>query len=97
MLKPDITSKVLLFAIAVFLAMIALRPYLQPVGVRADAARFDHIFIASAAFLYNGEQGLLLLDKRNGNVWFIARMNKGFKDPVFIIRVPFEKLDDMPR
>jgi len=95
--KPDFALRILLLVIAVFLGMIALRPYLEPVEARAEAARFDHIFIASASFLYNGEQGLLLLDKRNGNVWFIPKMNKGFKDPVFIVRVPFEKLDDMPR
>ena len=77
--------------------MIAFRPYLQPMEIKAGSARFDHVYIASAGFLHNGEQRMLLLDKRNGNVGFTTRTNKGFKDPVFAVRVPFEKPDETPR
>jgi hypothetical protein len=47
--------------------------------------------------LYKGQQGLLALDKRNANVWFIPKSNDQFGDPVFVLRVPFEKLDQAPR
>jgi hypothetical protein len=91
-----------LLAIAVFLGMIALRPYFVPERIaRADSGRFDYVQIISAQFLYNGAQGVLMLDKRNGNVWFTARnaenMKIAFKDPVFVVRVPLEKMDDAAR
>ena len=53
--------------------------------------------IASTGFLYKGQQGMLVMDKRNGNVWFFPRVNEGFKDPVFVIRLQFEKIDQDPR
>lgn len=96
-MKNDITTKMLLLAIVLLLAVVAIRPYLEPAHVSADSARFDHVFIASSQFLYKGEQGLLVMDKRNANVWFLGRTNNGFKDPVFLIRLPFEKLDEAPR
>jgi len=94
--------KSMLLAIAVFLGMIALRPYVAPDRtVKADSGRFDYVQIVSAQFIWNGTQGVLLLDKRNGNVWFIPRntdnMKFAFKDPVFVIHVPLEKLDDAAR
>jgi len=96
-MKTDATTKTLLLAIVLLLGVIALRPYLEPAPVWADSAQFDHVFIAASQFLYKGEQGLLVMDKRNANVWFIGRTNSGFKDPVFVIRLPFEKLDAAPR
>ena len=42
----------------------------------------------------------LLLDKRNGNVWFIPKgddINISFRDPAFVVRIPLEKLDQAPR
>jgi hypothetical protein len=94
--------KSMLLVIAVFLGMIALRPYLSPDRVvKADSGRFDYVQIISAQFLYNGAQGVLLLDKRNGNVWFTQRntdnMRVAFQDPVFVLRVPLEKMDDAVR
>src|SRR5215469_4731969 len=90
--------KSILLAIAVFLGMIAIRPYISPdQHVRADSGQFDYVQIISAQFIYNGATGVLLLDKRNGNVWFTERnsdnMRLAFKDPVFVVRVPLEKLD----
>ena len=95
--RVDFTLRITMALIAIFLGMIALRPFFSPTTtVKADAARFDHVFIASAAFLYKGEQGLLVLDRRNGNVWFIPKRTNAFGDPVFLVRVPFEKLDQAP-
>jgi hypothetical protein len=91
-----------LLAIAIFLGMIAIRPYVSPAqSVKAESGQYDYVQIVSAQFLYNGATGVLLLDKRNGNVWFTERNNANmrvaFKDPVFVIHLPLEKLDANPR
>jgi hypothetical protein len=98
----DRISKAALLAIAVFLGMMAVRPYLSPeVKVAADSGRYDYASVVSTAFLYQGQQGILLLDKRNGNVWFLARngdnMKVSYADPVFVLHVPLEKLDEQAR
>jgi hypothetical protein len=96
--RSDLTIKAILLVIALFLGMIALRPFFDQVpAVYAQAARFDHVTILATTFLYKGQQGLLLLDRRNGNVWFVPRQNDTFKDPVFAIRMQFEKLDQAPQ
>ena len=98
MLTPDRTLKAILLAIALFLGMIAVRPFLDPATkVLAQPARFDHVHIVSAGFLYKGQQGLLVMDRRNANVWFIPRKDDKFQDPIFVLRVPFEKLDQSPQ
>ena len=95
--RVDLTTRITLLAIALFLGMIALRPVLEPAtAVQAQGARFDHVFIVSNMFLYKGQQGLLVMDRRNGNVWFIAKQDNGFQDPVFIMRMQWEKLDQTP-
>lgn len=97
----DRTTKIALIVIATLLAVIAaeLRTA-RPERVYADSSRFDHVQVIATNFLFGGNPGVLVLDKRNGNVWFIARgqdMEKAWlKDPVFLIRVPFEKLDQAP-
>jgi hypothetical protein len=97
-MRIDSKLRVTLMVIAVLLAVIALRPYFAPlVKVEAQSARFDHVFIVSTMFLYKGAQGLLVLDRRNGNVWFIPKASDSFQDPVFILRIAFEKLDQAPR
>jgi hypothetical protein len=98
MLKTDLMVKLTLLVIALFLGMIALHPlYDPPLSVQAKSARFDHVFILSTLFMYKGQQGLLVMDKRNGNVWLIPKENqKGFRDPIFLLRLPFEKLDETP-
>ena len=96
--RIDWTQRIVLVIIAVFLGMIALRPLVDPPqSALAQAARFDHVTILSAAFLYKGGQGLLVMDRRNGNVWFLPKVNDVFRDPVFVIRMEFEKLDQAPR
>lgn len=99
MYRSDWTLKATLILIAVFLGMIALGPLFNPtIKVEAQgAARFDHVFIVATTFLYKGQQGLLVMDRRNANVWFIPKANDQFQDPVFVIRMPFEKLDQAPQ
>ena len=94
--------RVALFVIGTFLGIIALRPYIAPErAVTADSQRFDYINVISPVFLYNGRQGILLMDQRNGNVWFLARnadnMKVAYEDPVYVIHIPLEKLDQAPR
>jgi len=97
-MKSDTTAKALLFVIALLLATIAFRQHGSiETSVHAQTARFDHIHVIAANYLYKGEPGMLMLDKRNGNVWFMQR--KGvleFDEPVFLIHIPFEKLDQAP-
>ncbi len=98
MYQTNWTSKILLLIIAGSLTLIALRPFVEPDSkALAQSARFDHLEIVSAAFLYKGEQGLLVLDRRTANVWFIARRTDtgaaSFGTPVFVVRLPFDKLD----
>jgi len=98
--RADWSVKAILLTIAVFLGMIAFRPMLDPltdVQAQAQPARFDHVLILSTMFLYRGQQGLLVMDRRNGNVWFIAKKEDVFQDPVFVIRMQWEKLDQEPR
>ncbi len=98
MAKSDWTLKAILLTIAIFLGMIALHPVFYPeTTALAQAARFDHVYVAATTFLYKGQQGLLVMDRRNANVWFIPKVNDQFQDPVFVIRVPFEKLDQAPQ
>lgn len=98
MLKSDLTLKVVLVVIAVLLGVIALHPVLAPMTqVQAQSSKFDHVFLVSTLFLYRGQQGLLVMDRRNANVWFIPKVNDAFQDPIFVVRMPFEKLDQVPR
>jgi hypothetical protein len=84
----------MMLIIAIFLGMIALRPYLDPPEkVLAQGARFDHVYVISPSIGYKGAQGVLVMDKRNGNVWFLPKKDDRFLDPVFLSRVPFERLD----
>jgi len=96
--RPDRMLKAILATIALFLGIIALRPLFEPsIQAQAQAAKFDHVFIVSTMFLYKGAQGLLVMDRRNANVWFIPKTGDQFGAPVFVIRVPFEKLDQAPQ
>ena len=93
----DWTLRALLSIIALFVGMIALRPYFEPgTSVLAQSHKFDHVELVSTAFLYKGRQALLVWDRRNANVWVIPRNNDDFEAPVFLLRVPLEKLDQPP-
>jgi hypothetical protein len=92
--KTDWTIRALLLAIVALLGLLVLQRFFDnPTIVSAQSSRFDHVFIASTVFLYKGQQGMLVLDKRNGNVWFFPRVNEAFQDPVFVMRLQFEKID----
>jgi len=98
----DRMLKLVLLFIAVLLGMIAARPYLVPeMTVGADSGRFDYLTVVSPAYLYNGRQGVLLMDKRNGNVWFLGKytdnMKVTFADPLFLAHLPLEKVDEVTR
>ena len=103
MYRSDWLLKLTLMVIAVLLGAIVLRPYFTPdIKASADSGRFDYVYVVSPMFLYQGHQGVLMMDKRNGHVWFIAKSGDGtgniaFKDPVFVTRLPLEKLDEAPR
>ena len=97
----DRSARIVLFVIAALLAVIAVELGMgRPQPVFADSSRFDHVQVVATSFVFGGNTGMLLLDKRNGNTWFLPRvqdMHKTwFKEPVFLIRVPFEKLDQPP-
>jgi hypothetical protein len=95
-------SRAALWIIAIFLGLIALRQFWSPnLKASADSSRFDHVLIISPLFLYKGQQGLLVMDKRNGNIWFMGRqsneLNVTYNDPVLVTKIPFEKLDQAPQ
>ena len=99
-LKQIFSSGYAGWVLAAVLAIVEVRPLLiTETRVRADSARFDHVSVISPMYLYQGRQGILIMDKRNGNVWFIARgdnTNISFRDPVFVVHVPLEKLETAP-
>ena len=103
MYRSDWLLKLTLMVIAILLAANVLRPYFKPdIKVLADSGRFDYVSIVSPLFLYKGHQGVLMLDKRNGDIWFIGERGDGsgsiaFREPVFVVRLPLEKLDEVPR
>ncbi len=97
----DRKTRIVLIVIAALLGIIALELHtMRPQPVYADSSRFDHVLVVATSIVIGGNTGLLALDKRNGNVWFIPRgqdMEKTwFKEPIFLLRVPFEKLDQAP-
>jgi hypothetical protein len=95
--------KLTMMATVLLLGLITLDQLFEPrVKAQAEAARFDHVQVVSTAFIHKGQLGLLLLDRRNANVWFAQRSTDEsgrvpFEDPVFLFRAPFEKLDQMPQ
>ena len=92
----SISDGAILFLV-LLLALNLTRPvYLPPVTAAADSATFEHVHVVAPLFLYKGKQGLLLLDKRNGNVWFVGKedeLDLKYGDPVLVTRIPLEKLN----
>jgi hypothetical protein len=93
----DRTDKILLAIIALLLGFLAGSLLHPATSVMAQAARFDHVEIVSPLYLYKGQQGILTWDRRNANVWFIPQADGKFHDPIYVTRVPFEKMDQAPR
>ncbi len=95
------TKLVLLIAVLIVWPLGVLTYLNNPSRAHADSSRFDHVQIIGTSFLYKGSQGVLLLDRRNGNIWFMPRgqdmESTWFKDPVFLLRAPLEKLDNPPQ
>ena len=92
------TKRIGILWIAVaLLAILAVRPYIWPeTKASAQTPRFDYIYIISPVYLYQGRQGILLMDKRNGNVWFFGKSDDqtlSFLDPVLVVKLPFDKID----
>lgn len=100
--KTNSSLKLAILAATFLFGMIASGHLFQPsVKVHAEGARFDHVQIVSTTFIYKGQLGLLLLDRRNGNVWFLPKSSDEsrrdpFDDPVLLVRVRLEKLDPAP-
>jgi hypothetical protein len=98
MQKPDRSLKAILITIALLLGVIAVRPFIETDStVMAQSARFDHVYIIAPMFLYKGHQGMLVMDRRNANVWFIPKVNEQYKAPVFVLKVPLDLLDQAPQ
>jgi len=74
MLKRDRTLKALLFVIAIFVGIDALRPYLAPAHVQAQAYPRE-VFIEPGVFMLKAPDGRrqvlgkVVVDLRSGNVW----------------------------
>ena len=96
MRNDDSVLKVILLAIVLLLAVFVLRLLFDRSStVSAQSGRFDDVMIASSGFLDNGQQGMLA-GQAHGNVWF-PKQNESFPDPVFVMRLQFENIDQAPR
>src|SRR3954453_7023332 len=85
--------------IGLIVAVIAFQAYPLRSTAYADSGTFDYVYVISPAYLYKGNQGVLALDKRNGNIWFFGKSNSldvTYHDPVLITRLPLEKLNAAP-
>ncbi|HKD07085.1 MAG TPA: hypothetical protein VKB79_14375 [Bryobacteraceae bacterium] len=93
--------KAILTICVLLLGLVALQAFRGGTAtVSAASGRYDYVSIISPVFVYKGVQGVLLLDSRNGNIWFVPKgtdFNVNFKDPVFVIRLPLDKLDNAPQ
>jgi hypothetical protein len=74
-MKVDLSVKVLLFAIAVSLGAIALRPYVAPPVVAAQSGEAGAFYVEPGVSMLrapDGSQqvlGKVVVDLRNGNIW----------------------------
>jgi hypothetical protein len=94
MLNGSRLTNVLLGVIAVSLAGIAVRGYVQPVGVQAQVANPDPMYVEPGVFMLrfpDGGQALgkIAVNLRTGNVWGFPT---GSTDPY-----PVSPLDGKPQ
>jgi hypothetical protein len=74
-MKIDRCTKSLLLAIAVFLGMVALRPYVAPAPAHAGSGDGYPLYVEPGVALLrapDGSQqvlGKVMVDLRNGNIW----------------------------
>jgi hypothetical protein len=74
--------------------------YFPPSGDFATSSRIDYVYVLSPDYVYRGANGVLLMDKRNGNIWFFANGSNTemrFSDPVLVSRLRLEQLDGFRR
>jgi hypothetical protein len=98
--RNDRVLTAMLLIACVVLTILAVQAYAPSSRAYADSRRFDYVSVVSTTYVYRGNHGVLLLDKRNGNVWFFGKTNDfdvAFHDPVLITRLPLEKLDGPSR
>jgi hypothetical protein len=76
MMRNERVTQLLLAVIAVFLGMIALRPYTAPPVVRAASAEEEYeVFIEPGTHTLRApdgravQQGKVVVDLTNGNIW----------------------------
>ena len=81
-MKVDLSVKALLFAIAVSLGAIALRPYVAPPVVSAQSGEAGAFYVEPGVSMLrapDGSQqvlGKVVVDLRNGNIWGFPRSNR---------------------
>lgn len=74
-MKVDWFAKLLLLVIAVFLGVIALRPYIAPPSAEAQSGDAHPFYVEPGVAMLrapDGSQqalGKVVVDMRNGNVW----------------------------
>jgi hypothetical protein len=74
-MKIDRLTQCLLFAIAIFLGIIALRPYIAPATVQAQSTEAYPLSIEPGTFMLRAPDGSrqvmgrVAIDMRNGNIW----------------------------
>jgi hypothetical protein len=74
-MKADSQIKALLLACVILLAVIAVRPYLQPPAAHADAYDAFAVYVEPGVYMLRapdgGRQvlGKVVVDLRNGNIW----------------------------
>lgn len=74
-MKADRQIKVLLLAIVIFLALIAVRPYVMPMTVHAQSTGGYPLFVEPGVAMLRAPDGSkrvlgkVVVDLRNGNVW----------------------------
>ena len=74
-MKADRQIKALLLAIAIFLALIAVRPYVAQTAAHADSTVGYPVFVEPGVTMLRAPDrskqllGKVVVDLRNGNVW----------------------------
>jgi hypothetical protein len=67
-MKTDRFTKLLLIVIALFLGIIALRPFFEITPVHANSGQFDYLDVEAIVGPFGGA-GVLFFDSRTGEIW----------------------------
>ncbi|HTV66481.1 MAG TPA: hypothetical protein VMD98_12805 [Bryocella sp.] len=74
-MKLDRFTKIVLFAIALFLGILAFRPIAQPIPVRAQGEEAHPFFVEPGYTMLRKPDGTaqmygkMIIDMRNGDIW----------------------------